>query len=205
MQNIWSKLSIGKKLFIAIVVTVGVVILFISVLITVNMRAGFHQYILQAELDRLDQVNIELAELYDPEQPNWPDLQNNRRAFNSLVRNAIPPSGVNRPRPKVNGQARVKGQLRPPARDPFSIGQRVAVLDANKAYLFGAKFDLEDGGLREITIFDEAGNGTLVGYIIMRRPGSNTGGTSGGQDVTTQIFLNDQIKSLGFTLVLAML
>ena len=74
MQNIWSKLSIGKKLFIAIVVTVGVVIVFISVLITLNMRAGFTQYILQAELDRFDQVIIDLAECYDPAQPNWPDF-----------------------------------------------------------------------------------------------------------------------------------
>ena len=216
MQNIWSKLSIGKKLFIAIVVTVGVVIVFISVLITLIMRAGFTQYILQAELDRFDQVIIDLAERYDPAQPNWPDFQNNRRAFNALVRNAIPPGGINRPRPKLNGQARVKGeqrakgQLRAPVRDPLSIGQRVAVLDTDKAFLFGAEFDLDDGGLRDITILDEAGNDQLIGYIILRKPGSNNRGANNGganarQNGATEIFLNDQIKSLGITLVLAML
>ena len=86
----WKNLSIGKKLFIAILTTSGIIILFLAALIATSMQAGFSQYILEAELDRFEPVRITLEQMHDPANPGWPQLQNNRRGLNQLIRQSLP-------------------------------------------------------------------------------------------------------------------
>lgn len=193
----WKKLSIGKKLFIAMMTTVIVVIAFVAVLLTLSMRAGFENYVLQAELDRFQPVIDELRERHDANNPTWPSLHSNRRALNKIVREALPPqAGGQRQRlltapPKRDGKKGQNNQARPP--DPLQINSRFAVLGPSSEHIVGAKFAIDDALIRKIK--DDDGN--VLGYIAMAKPGRIAGDPS-------NLFLLDQIKFLVLTLFVAL-
>lgn len=204
MNKMWSKLSIGKKLFIAMMITVVAVVIFIATLITFSMRAGFINYILQAELDRFEPLIEALVERHDATNPGWPELKGNRRQFSELIREAIPPAA------RLNGQQKPQqGERKPPPRrdgdqkrqprragpsDPMSLGRRMAVLDSNQKFIAGARFDHTNSGLRAIP----DANGQILGYISIVRPGAN-------DNAANALFLKDQLRVLGLTLFMALL
>ena len=205
MNKMWSKLSIGKKLFIAMMITSLAVVVFIAVLVTFSMRAGFINYILQAELDRFDPLVEQLVERHDASNPGWPELKGKRRQLSNLIRQAIPP--VERP----NGQGRPpqQGEQRPPPRregdqnrpprrvapgDPMSIAQRIALLGPDETLIVGANFDYSNSGLRVI----EDADGKVLGFISIVRPGVS-------DNASNAIFLKDQLRVLGLTLFMALL
>ncbi|MBO6918937.1 MAG: HAMP domain-containing protein [Rhizobiaceae bacterium] len=205
MKKMWSKLSIGKKLFIAMMITVLAVVVFIAVLVTFSMRAGFINYILQAELDRFDPLVERLVERHNAANPGWPELKGKRRQLSNLIRQAIPPverpngqgrppqQGEQRPPPKRDGD-----KNRPPRRvapgDPMSIAQRIALLGPDKNLIVGANFDYTNSGLRVI----EDADGKVLGFISIVRPGVS-------DNASNAIFLKDQLRVLGLTLFMALL
>lgn len=180
--------------------TVIVVIVFVAVLLTLSMRAGFQNYVLQAELDRFQPVINELAGSHDANNPTWPGLRKNRRALNRLVRDALPrPEGAAPPRPRPQDNPnRIEDNPRrnnPPRNvDPLQIGSRFAVLGPNREHIAGAKFIISDALTREV----RDGEGDILGYIAMAKPGRTTGDPS-------NLFLIDQIKFLVLTLILALI
>jgi two-component system sensor histidine kinase BaeS len=204
MKKMWSKLSLGKKLFIAMMMTVITVIIFIALLVTYSMRAGFINYILQAELDRFDPFIEALVERHDASNPGWPELRGNRRQLSELIRQTIPPAGG------PNGQQRPQqGERKPPPRrdgdqkwqprragasDPMSLGRRMAVVDPDQQFIAGAKFNYSNSGLRAIP----DANGKILGYISIIKPGAN-------DNAANAIFLKDQVRVLGLTLFVALL
>ncbi len=185
-------------------ITVIAVVIFIAVLITFSMRAGFINYILQAELDRFDPLIEALVIRHDPSNPGWPELKDNRRQFSEIIRQAIPPAErpggqPKPPRQSENNQPRRNGeQSRPPRRtgpsDPMSLGRRMAVLDKNQNFIAGARFDYSNSGLRAIP----DANGQILGYISIVKPGAN-------DNASNAIFLKDQLRVLGLTLFMALL
>lgn len=207
----WKKLSIGRKLFIAIMATVIVVIAFVAVLLTLSMRAGFENYVLQAELDRFQPIIDQLAQSHDINNPTWPDLYKNRRALNSLVREALPPrTGAGRPNAQLgpkrgpqsgapNRDARQNDVLPSDAHlrknpDPLQIGARFAVLGPNSEHIVGARFTSDLALTRKITDAE----GKILGYIALAKPGRVAGDPS-------NLFLLDQIKFLVLTLIIALI
>ncbi len=200
----WSKLSIGKKLFIAMMITVLTVVIFIAVLITFSMRAGFINYIIEAELDRFDPLIEALVERHDASNPGWPELKGNRRQFSEIVRETIPPverpNGANKP-PRQSEQKqpprRNGDKAKPPRRsgpaDPMALGRRMAVLDTNQKLVAGARFDYANSGLRPIT--DDEAN--IIGYIAVVKPGVS-------DNASNAVFLKDQLRVLGLTLIMAL-
>lgn len=203
----WTKLSIGKKLFIAIMTTVVVVIAFVAFLITLSMRAGFENYVLQAELKQFDPVVDELIARHDDVNPTWPMLEGNRRAFNRLVRNEMPTNNIQRPKPPADGRRKSggtsekerRGSPRPaqPPIDPLQIGSRLALLDPQGEHLVGGTFNLALGQRREIVKIDSNGNEQVLGYLALANPPRTAGNPS-------SLFLLDQLRSLALTLILAL-
>lgn len=191
--------------------TVIVVIVFVAVLLTLSMRAGFENYVLQAELDRFQPVINELAVRHDANNPAWPNLRKNRLALSRLIRNALPPLEGSPPRPLDNNQVRgnpPRDNLtrdNPPRRgplgdnqarplDPMQIGSRFTILGPDHEHIVGARFAVKKALTREIK--DNQGN--ILGYIAMARLGRTAGDP-------TNLFLIDQIKFLALTLILALI
>lgn len=83
---IFKRLSIGRKLFVTIIATVVATIMFFAVAVYWNTRSGISEYILAAEIARFDTVAWALSEAYDPDAEGWPELAEDRRAFDRLVR-----------------------------------------------------------------------------------------------------------------------
>lgn len=202
MNKVWSKLSIGKKLFLAMMVTVGAVVAFIAVLITFSMRAGFSEYVLQAELDRFDPLVEILVQSHDPNNPGWPELKARRSEFEKLIRSALPPRA--RPLPVGNDGAQKPPQNatarpnRKPPRDPMQFGSRLAIYDAAQTRVGGAPIKFSDAGLREVIGPNASGQETVIGYIAIARSGAGNGASD-------SVFLNDQLRVLGLTLVMALI
>ena len=186
-------------------ITVITVVIFIAVLITYSMRAGFINYILQAELDRFDPLIEELASRHDAQNPGWPELRGKRRQLSEITRRAVPPNerpnGQNRPPrqgersqpPRRNGDPN-RPPRRPGPGDPMSVVQRIAVLDKDLQLIVGARFDYSNSGLRAI----RDTQGQLLGYISIVKPGVS-------DNASNAVFLKDQLRVLGLTLVMALL
>jgi two-component system sensor histidine kinase BaeS len=196
----WKKLSIGKKLFFAMMTIVIVVIAFVAFLLTLSMRSGFENYVLQAEFDRFGPVIDKLVERHDAANPAWPDLKDNRRAFNRLVRSEAPRNDPPaRPRPKAlneNSQNNT-GKRRPPA-DPLQLNSRLALLNPQGDLVVGATFNPAHASQRRIMGVDSNGNAQLIGYLALAKPTRIAGNPS-------NLFLLDQIKFLILTLFVALL
>lgn len=186
-------------------ITVIAVVIFIAVLITFSMRAGFINYILQAELNRFDPLIEILIERHDKDNPGWPELRGKRPQLNEIIRQAIPPGereiGKNKQPRQGERQlpARQDGavkwpQRRPGPGDPMLLGQRLAILDQDKALVVGAKFDYSNSGLREIADTD----GHVLGYISIVKPGVR-------DNASNAVFLKDQLRVLGLTLIMALM
>lgn len=198
--------------------TVVVVIAFVAFLITLSMRAGFKNYVLEAEIARFNPVINELVELHDANNPTWPKLKDNRRALNLLIREALPSgaiqqgtrpdpkkirAGDNKQPPKKNDRKDNKNnkdsklQRRAPPPDPMQISARFALLGPDGERLVGGTFNPANATRQEINGVDANGDTQLLGYIALARPSRIAGDPS-------NLFLLDQIKSLILTLILAL-
>lgn len=224
----WKKLSIGKKLFIAMMTTVIVVIAFVALLLTLSMRAGFENYVLQAELDRFQPVVDELVELHDMNNPTWPNLRKNRRVLNELVRDSLPPPvGNQRLRqqaglPKRNDNQTGKNQAGGNQKRNNQSQKNKNINNLNNNNLnrnnqarnpdplqIGARFAVLGPNGQHIVgarlVDDDSlkreirdSDGNVLGYIAMVKPGRTAGDQS-------SLFLIDQIKFLVLTLLVALI
>ncbi|MEM7299630.1 MAG: ATP-binding protein [Pseudomonadota bacterium] len=206
----WSRLSIGKKLFIAITATTAVIVISIALMTAANMSAGFSRYILEAELDRFDPVRIALVNRHDDANPGWPEIKGRHDALNRIVRrNLVRPGGPPRPGPGARQASDQRGadQSRPPPRqpdnrrrprpprDPMQLGSRVALLDAQGEFVAGARPDDQQTARRPIM---REGEDRVLGYlsIAMPRRADQASGTP---------FLRDQLRVLGIISVFALI
>lgn len=216
----WSKLSIGVKLFIAIMTTTGVVIAFVAIMITVSMRSGFQEYILQTELDNFQPVIETLIERHDEENPGWPEFKQSRDALNRLVRDSLPPlsagaplaspSGAKGPPPSFDkppkrnsepGKRPSGAKRNGPPRDPLRLATRFAIFGPDKQYLAGAPVEIENSTIRAIIGKDNADEDQLLGYVAFAKPKVAEPGQLGG---SRNIFFLDQMKALALTIILAL-
>ncbi|MGI9401897.1 MAG: ATP-binding protein [Rhizobiaceae bacterium] len=186
----WKRLSMRKKLFIAILATTGVIVLFMAAMIAVSMQAGFSQYVLEAELDRFEPVRNRLAQMHDPENPGWPQLQANRRQFNQLIRQSVPG-------PPPPGQRQPNETRRRPPPDPLQLGQRISLLDTEGNLIAGAQPRGRRTSQRAIYQTGEDGRQELTGYLSIAMPRNAGPGAS-------QIFLSDQLRTLAMAAALAL-
>ncbi len=186
----WKNLSIGKKLFIAILTTSGIIILFLAALVATSMQAGFSQYILEAELDRFEPLRITLEQMHDPANPGWPQFQNNRRGLNQLIRQSLPRPGPPAGLPADNNRRR-------PPPDPLQLGQRITLLDASGVRIAGAPLGDRRTSRRAILQTDNSDANEIVGYLSIAMPRNAVGGSS-------QIFLADQLRALAMAVALAL-
>ncbi|MFM9938838.1 MAG: hypothetical protein ACKVP7_05010 [Hyphomicrobiaceae bacterium] len=63
---LWKRLPLAGKLFFAIALTSAVSIAVMASMVAWTMRDGFTRYLLQAEIDRFDELERALALAHDP-------------------------------------------------------------------------------------------------------------------------------------------
>ncbi|MCC2113887.1 MAG: HAMP domain-containing protein, partial [Hyphomicrobiales bacterium] len=164
------------------------------------MRAGFSQYLAQAELDRFDGLAEALVASYDPQQPGWPELTANREAWHRIVRRSLQPGPGMAPRPPEN--APLAEGIRPgppPPRpgDPLQFGVRLSLLDAKGDRIAGAP---PRGGVlaKRALVLSGSGDETLtIGWIALAA-------ASTGPSSADRVFLEGQFRTLALTAVLAL-
>jgi two-component system sensor histidine kinase BaeS len=222
---LFRRLTIRRKLFLTIIATVVATITFFAVAVYWNTRSGISEYILAAEVARLDTVAEALADVYDFDAAGWPDLAEDRRAFDRLVRENLitsinPQRGVynrrlesegrasggdGRSEPDEDGKgARNEGQSeRPPgarnsARDRQNIRGRLSLVDQDKNFIVGGQLESKKKGYHPIVVQSQGDGEVTVGYLSMAMPMLD-------QRAADLLFEHNQIRMLTITGLLALI
>ena len=158
----WKKLSIGSKLFVTLVATVALTLALFATAIFWNMRDGFSDYILSAEVQRFGPLADALADAHDPTIPGWPQFVDNRMAFDNFVKGVLPP--IPRSVLKTVGE---DGLAR---RDPLGLRTRLGLHGPDDLHIAGAKMNGRSRGRFPIVNKEKEDNETLLGYIVLAKP-----------------------------------
>lgn len=177
-------MSLTTKIFLAIATTAALVIGTMALLVALSMRDGFSQYLLRGELIRFDTLVRELAVAHDPATPGWPDLADDPRVWNNVVRTHFAPPG-NPSQDEVDG-------------DPLLLGERLALLDASGTRIAGAPARTAIFARRPICTARGCPEGAPLGYIRLNAP-RNSGSASDA------FFLRGQYASLAFSALIALM
>ncbi len=135
------KLPIFAKLFIALLLSLAVMITAMIGTADWLFRQGFTEYLQQVEANRLGFLISNLETAYQ-QQGSWSFLQNNEREWRSFLAKL---SGKGESTPADNRP--------PPPRPPdaLQLGKRLRLLNANHDYVVGAHFE-EKPILRELKL-----------------------------------------------------
>ena len=185
--------SISTKFFAAMMAVAALIVVFVAIIIAVNMRSGFSRYLAEAELARFDRLHDALAEAHDAADPGWPQLADNRRAWQRFIREAVPPP---RPLPGRRPPRGERPRRPPPPQDPMSFGTRLTLLDASGAWVVGGNREAILFARRPI--FAALGDDKPIGWFGFSTDQRQVGGANA-------LFLRDQLLALLATSVVALL
>ncbi len=200
MLMFWTRLSISQQLFAAIALTAAIVVVSMATMIAISMRAGFSQYLAEAELGRFDGLAAALIAAHDPEKPGWPELAADRDAWHGFVRQNLRPGpgmAPRRPPPNTGGpEGRRPGPPPPRPGDPMQFGVRLSLLDADGNRVAGAP--PRGGILAKRALTAPGGDAPVtIGWIAL-------GAASTGPSPADSVFLEGQFRTLALTAVLAL-
>jgi two-component system, OmpR family, sensor histidine kinase BaeS len=137
----WKRLPLTGKLFVAVALTAALSIAAMASMVAWSMRDGFARYLLQAEIDRFDDLERALARAHDPSTPGWPELRAGATEWPAFVRvhfrfrNPPPPLTGGAPGPGGFGPP----QKGPPGFDPAQLDERLSLLDAGGRHVAGPR------------------------------------------------------------------
>lgn len=141
------KLSIFAKLFITLLLSTVLIIVAMIATAHWQFRQGFTKYLQQVEAKRLDVLAENLENAYQNEG-SWDFLQNNTRQWRAFLIEPLdePPPPEQDGLPPENRPPRedqLPPEFRPPSppqRDALFLGRRLRLLNANREYVVGARF-----------------------------------------------------------------
>jgi two-component system sensor histidine kinase BaeS len=149
------RITIATRLFLALTL-VSVAILTLNAVVTRwNFERGFLEYVAQQEADTITDAASELADVYRIDG-SWESLQGNPRRWNDLLR---PDGGKPLPE-RRSGPERRPGK--PPPPDPFELGRRISLLDADGEVIVGSARNGESGRSVPILVDEQT-----VGYVTI--------------------------------------
>ncbi|MDN3578894.1 ATP-binding protein [Chitinimonas viridis] len=173
--------SIGLTLFIAISLTVLMVVLVLAGLFRLSLGKGFDDYVAKLELTRLDVVEQVLTERYQ-RHGDW--------RFIHSQQDLLPGPDFNRP-PPPRGADAGPGRLPPRREDRLGLGPRLALFDAQGQLLMGPP---EAQGRPRRPIKLEGGE-QPIGYMALA--------PAGGGDILTRQFLASQTRNMLWSVLAA--
>lgn len=198
MIKFWKRLSLTGKIFTAVATTSTIIVIVMAVLVGLNMRAGFARYLVQAEINRFDELEQALAATHKATAPGWPELTETPRKWRLFVKNNVRP-GRGRKAFQSSGDDVSPPPARPRPRrdDPLRLAARISLLDANGDYLVGSKRRGPLFAQRPITAVGAPEGAAPIGWIGLSPPQ----GAAGPAD---SVFLRGQIRSLVLASIFAL-
>lgn len=187
----WKRLSLTGKIFAAIALTATLIVVVMAVLVGLNMKAGFARYVVQAEINRFDDLEQALAEAHDSQIPGWPELVSSRKAWREFIRDNFRPKRARRANKQRadNERPKQRGNKRPRPEDPLRLNARISLLDANGDFLIGTANGGPHFVTRAIVAENQPDGSTPIGWIGLAAP-------SGAAGAADAVFLWEQLKSL---------
>ncbi|MDD1617208.1 MAG: two-component system, OmpR family, sensor histidine kinase BaeS [Methylococcaceae bacterium NSP1-2] len=156
------KLPIFAKLFLTLLLSIGVMIAVMIGSADWLFRQGFTEYLQQVEANRLGFLISNLETTYQ-KQGSWDFLQNDQRQWHEFLSSQrdkdIPPPDNRLPPPDDNG---FSPEDYPPPPDALFLGNRLRLLDANHNYVVGAHFE-EKPIIRALKV-----NKQIIGWLEIR-------------------------------------
>ena len=184
----WQRLSLSAKLFVAILATVLVVVVVITAAVATNMRSGFTNYLLNAEVGRLDGLRDALVAAPDAVQA-WPSLRSPDRWTRFVEEQVRPQRAVLAPPPPD-----APGFPPPRPIDPLQVSNRVVLMDVTGRVIAGPATIEGNAATRDIV----ASNGSLLGRLRLYEP--HQSGVP-----ADQVFVAGQMRALAIVVFLATL
>lgn len=175
--------SLLSKFFAAIALTATIVVGSVAVMLTLSMRHGFSQYLVQGELNRFNDLALALAEIHDPKNPGWSEFSGQPHLWRRFVGEHFRPAGhprngVRRPFPPPPGMG-----------DPLQIGGRIALLNAMENTVVDAQDKSSIFVKRPIYADGAELSSKPIGWIGLYAP-------RGARETTDEVFLSGQYRSL---------
>lgn len=198
---LWNRCSLTAKIFIAILAATTLIVLAMAVMVGVSMRAGFSRYLVQAEINRFDDLETALAQTHDADAGGWPELVSSDRAWSDFVGKHLRPARRPQdrpppPPPPTDASAVHRRPPRPP-RDPLHLSDRITLLNARGDVIAGAPPNRNLYVTRAIMPIDGRSSQTPIGFIGLSAPRHAAGPADAA-------FLSSQLRSLVFASVLAL-
>ena len=156
------RLGITAKLFVAVLATVVLVVVIMSVVGRVGFQREFRRYVEQIENRHSEALSAALAERYR-EEGSWEFLRGERWAWRRFLYSQLRATPVGRvePAPAARDGARDPPRFeRPMRRGTLRLALRLAVLDENKQFVAGYRGVDAGDALFPITV-----DGASVGWI----------------------------------------
>ncbi|MEB8388381.1 ATP-binding protein [Rhodobacteraceae bacterium KMM 6894] len=188
-------------MFAAIAATAFLVVLMMALLVALSMREGFTQYLLKAELTRFDDLAEALAAR---DTRGWPDLANDPRLWNDMVRTntglrspAFGPPSRRVPLSEAHPPpGPLPNQRPPPGGSAPELEERLVLLDVDGRRIAGAHIRAGLFERRPVCAQTGCSGAGLLGYIGLNAP---TGAGNAGD----AFFLRGQYVSLALSALLA--
>lgn len=199
---LWKRLPLAGKLFFAIALTAAISIAAMASMVAWSMRDGFARYLLQAEIDRFDELERALALAHNPNMPGWPELRGSKDAWLKFARAHFQPRHT-RPAPPErlpppNGAEKARSKGPPLGVDPAQLDERLALFDADGRHVAGPLAASIDAVRRPVLAAGAASDGRPIGWLSLVPP---------RQSIATvdTFYLSDQMKSLLLAALLGLL
>lgn len=173
------RITIATRIFLALTLASLVILTLNAVVTRWNFERSFLEYVAEQEADTISSAASVLAEVY-LDEGSWASLRGNPRRWNDLLRpDARKPPPERRPGPEQRSGG-------PPPDDPFGLGRRIALQDADGKLIVGRP--LNEDAARSVPILVD---GQTVGYIAIapRRQLSNPVDQSFAREQEHSIYL----------------
>ncbi len=210
----WKRLSLTKKIFLALALTSTTIVILMALMVGLSMRAGFARYVVQAQIERFDELEQYLAETAKPENPRWPNLEASPRTWHEVLRRTIRPvvpprhliadrlGAVANSIPNLEEAPRPAGprrhertRRRPPSQQ--SLIMRVSLFDSDGNLITGPPRNAAQFVKRPIMPIDGAADAKPLGWIGLSPP-------RGTQHQADAVFIERQLWSIGFASMTAL-
>lgn len=202
---LWRRLSLTNKILVTISLTAMIIVAMMAGLVALSMRDGFAKYLLQTEINRFDDLEVALSELYEPASNGWPQLVSTEESWLTFVvenfnPRAVPPLESQESLSETAGQARPE-QLStlPPRRGtaPPLLIKRIGLLDQNGGVLAGSPQVGSQMVTRAIYLPGRPSNSEPIGWISLSAP-------LGERAESEDLFIESQYRSLLIVSLLAL-
>jgi two-component system sensor histidine kinase BaeS len=150
------RITIATRIFLALTLLSLVILTLNAVVSRWNFERGFLEYVAEQEAETIDGAAAELAAMYRREG-NWDSLRGNPRRWNDLLRDS---SG--QPLPEKGRAPGQRPGRPPPPHDPFDLGRRISLTDANGAVIIGMTQTRDSTQSVPVVV-----DGTTVGFVVI--------------------------------------